>query len=64
MGRSTKMPKPASEVIIGYYDEDGYAYCPRHAREKSDAIKSDGSERNYETCAICGVYLDDFGQAS
>jgi hypothetical protein len=43
--------------VIGYYDEDGYAYCIDHAREKFDSIRAE--DNIIERCCICGVFLDD-----
>lgn len=42
-------------VVIGYYDENGYAYCLKHGRSGMEEIYSDGF---LETCSICGEYLD------
>jgi hypothetical protein len=42
--------------IIGYYDSDGFAYCIKHARDKSESIPNNVKDEN---CCICGAALDD-----
>ena len=49
------MSKNTISKIIGYYDQDGFAYCIKHALDKSECI----TEYINETCCICGVSLDD-----
>lgn len=51
------MPKNVNSKIVGYIDEDGYAYCVAHARG-GEAITQDNCDKS-EKCSICGVYLND-----
>lgn len=44
--------------IIGYMDSDGFAYCIKHARDKSEAIH-ESDYISFEKCCICGELLDD-----
>lgn len=39
-------------MIVGYYDEDGFAYCLKHARDKSEAIHDTDCDE-HETCSVC-----------
>lgn len=50
------MPKNIATKIIGYYDEDGFAYCAKHARDRSESIPSNATN---EECCICGEKLND-----
>jgi hypothetical protein len=50
------MLKNTIPKIIGYYDQDGFAYCIKHAMNKSESIIQSTEE---EKCCICGVYLND-----
>lgn len=43
-----------SKIVLGYYDEDGYTYCIKHAMDKSDAI----IDNHKDNCCICGAPLD------
>lgn len=52
------MPKNVSGKVIGYFDQDGFAYCLNHARVRDEAISQDNCDKS-EQCSICGVYLND-----
>jgi hypothetical protein len=44
--------------IIGYYDDDGFAYCIKHAIGQAEAIHEPTDHTSFEKCCICGVYLE------
>ena len=49
------MPKNTiKQTVIGYYDEDGHAYCLKHGRPGMEEI----IETTFEKCCICEVWID------
>lgn len=45
-----------NKEIVGYYDEHGFFYCTKHARDKSEIVTKEDCE--YEKCSVCGATFE------